>query len=252
MARILLTKLCLLAGLTFLAGCKAGEAPNSAFNPHPELMSKDANVPFQRTYWNDKFDPRAYNEILIAPVNTDYLAALNSWESFNIADFDKEKLKKEIAELADYTQKSFTEAFRDDPNHRFTVVDTAGPNTLTLELALVQVVPSKTVLGVVGCVSPGIASAVGMAGSTASKSQDVGKGVVAIEGRFRDGRTGEITGMFADCEHPKSAILDLKALNWWAPAKVIIDDWSRQLVETANAPPGTAIKDSPTFELLVW
>jgi hypothetical protein len=76
--------------------------------------------------------------------------------------------------------------------------------------------------------------------------------VVAIEGRFRDGRTGEIIGMFADCEHPKSAILDLKAINWWAPAKVIIDEWSSQMVEAANSPPGTIVKDSPAFELLVW
>jgi hypothetical protein len=251
MTKTLITKICLLAGLT-LAGCKAGEVPDSGFNPHPELMSKDANVPFQRIYRDNKFDPNAYNEIFIVPVNTDFISARGFWEGLNIANFDKEKLKKEIGELANYTQKSFAKAFREDPNHRFTVVDAAGPNTLILELALVQVVPSRTVLGVVGCVSPGIAATVGMAGGAASKSQDVGKGVVAIEGRFRDGRTGEIIGMFADCEHPKSAILDFKALNWWAPAKVIIDDWARQLVEVLDSPPGTVIKDSPAFELLVW
>ncbi|MGA1980232.1 MAG: DUF3313 family protein [Sedimentisphaerales bacterium] len=250
MTKTLVTKICLLAGLT-LAGCKAGEAPNSGFNPNPELMSKDANVPFQRTYWNNKFDPNAYHEIFIAPVNTDYLAAGSSWESFNLANFDKERFKKDIAALADYTQKSFTKAFREDPNHLYKVVDVPGPNTLLLELALVQVVPSGAVFGVVGCVS-GIPAAVGMAAGAASKSQDVGKGVVAIEGHFRDGRTGEIIGMFADCEHPKSAILDLKAIDWWAPAKAIIDEWSQQLVAVANRPPGTAVKDSPAFELLVW
>ena len=58
--------------------------------------------------------------------------------------------------------------------------------------------------------------------------------------------------MFADCESPKAAIVDLKALNWWAPAKGIIDDWSKQLVEIANLPPGGVVKDTPTFELLVW
>jgi hypothetical protein len=252
MVKALITNICLFAGLFLLAGCKAGEVPNSAFNPNPERMSKDANVPFQRIYRNDKFDPNAYNEIFIAPVNTDFISARGFWEGLNIASFDKEKLKKEIASMADYTQKSFTKAFKNDPNHRFTVVDTAGPNTLILELALVQVVPSRMVLGAVGCVFPGMAATVGMAGGVASKSQDVGKGVVAIEGRFRDGRTGEIIGMFADCEHPKSAILDLKALNWWAPAKVIIDEWSKQLVKVANSPPGATVKDSPAFELLVW
>jgi hypothetical protein len=251
MTKTLVTKICLLAGLTFLAGCKAAEAPNSGFNPNPELMSKDDTVPFQRSYWNKKYDPNAYHEIFIAPVNTDFVMAQGFWEKTNIAYIDKEKLKKEIALLADYTQQSFTRSFRDDPNHRFTVVDAAGPNTLILELALVQVVPSRAVLNAIGCVSF-IPAAVGMAAGAATKSQDVGKGVVAIEGHARDGRTGEIIGMFADCEHPKSAILDLKALNWWAPAKAIIDDWSRQLVAVANRPPGTVVKDSPAFELLVW
>jgi len=250
MTKTLVTKICLLAGLA-LAGCKASEVPNSGFNPNPELMSKDDTVPFQRTYWNNKYDPNAYHEIFIAPVNTDYLMAQGFWEKANLANFDKEKVKKDIASLVDYTQQSFTKAFKNDPNHRFTVVDVAGPNTLILELALVQVVPSRVVLSAVGCVSPGIAATVGMAAGAASKSQDVGKGVVAIEGHARDGKTGEIIGMFADCEHPKSAILDLKALNCWAPAKAIIDEWSSQLVEIANSPPGTVVKDSPAFELLV-
>jgi hypothetical protein len=83
-------------------------------------------------------------------------------------------------------------------------------------------------------------------------SQDTGKGVIAIEGRIRDGATGEIIGMFADREHPKTAIIDLKALNWWAPARAIIDEWSSQLIAVANRPPGGVVTEAPTFELLVW
>jgi hypothetical protein len=252
MTKTLITKICLLAGLTFLAGCKAGEVPTSGFIPHPELLSKDANLPFQRTYWDNKFDPNNYNEIFIAPVNTDYLKNEGFWEGLNLAYLDKEKLKKEIGDLADYAHKSFIKAFTEDPNHRFTVVDTAGPNTLVLETALVQVVPSRTVVGVIGCVSPATVAVVGTAAGAMSKSQDIGKGVVAIEGRFRDGRTREIVGMFADCEHPKYAFLDFKAINWWAPAKIIIDDWGKQLVEVLSNPRGTAIKGSPAFKLLVW
>lgn len=251
MAKVLLTNICLFAGLFLLAGCKAGEVPDTGFIPHPELMAREDAVPFQRTYWNHDYDPKAYHKILIVPVNTSHIMAQGFWEQLNIANFDQERLQKDVNSLADYTQQSFTKAFIDDPNHRFTVVDAAGPDTLILEMALVQVVPSRAVFAAVGCVTS-IPAVVGMAAGAASKSNDVGKGVIAIEGRFRDGSTGEIVGMFADCEHPKAAILDLKAINWWAPAKTIIDDWSKQLVEAANAPPGTTVKDSPAFELLVW
>jgi hypothetical protein len=237
------------AGLT---GCKATEVETtSGFNPDSHLMAKDETLPFQRTYWNKKFDQHAYDEILIAPVNTDYLAAQSFWEKANVANAAPGQDKKDIAAIAEYTRQSFIRAAKDDPKHRFKVVDTAGPNTLILELAVTQLVPSKAVLNAIGYVT-WIPTVVTMAGSTATDSQDTGKGVVAIEGRIRDGKSGEIIGMFADREHPKTAILDLKSLSWWAPAKEIVDEWSTQLIAVANRPPGGVVKDAPAFELLVW
>jgi hypothetical protein len=97
-----------------------------------------------------------------------------------------------------------------------------------------------------------IPMAVQMSTSQITGSQDTGKGVVAIEGRIRDGGGGEIIGMFQDREHPADAIVDIKALSWWAPAKKIVDGWATQLVAVANRPPGAVVKDTPTFELLVW
>ncbi|MDD5327715.1 MAG: DUF3313 domain-containing protein [Phycisphaerae bacterium] len=249
MTKTLAIKICLLATLS-LTGCKAGEAPDSGFNPNPELMSKDKTLPFQRSYWNNNYVLNNYHEIFIVPVNTSHIMAQGSWEKFNLAYRDKEKLEKEIASLADYTRQSFTQAFN-DPNNHFTVVNTAGPNTLILQLALVQVVPSRAIMSTIGCVSF-IPAALGMVAGAASNSQDVGKGVIAIEGHIRDGGTGEVVAMFADCEHPKSAIIDLKALNWWSPAKIIIDEWAKQLVEVISRPPGTTVKDSPAFKLFVW
>jgi hypothetical protein len=38
MTKTLVAKICLLAGLTFLAGCKAAEAPNSDFNPYTLMV----------------------------------------------------------------------------------------------------------------------------------------------------------------------------------------------------------------------
>lgn len=234
-----------------LSGCRASEAPESGFNPNAGLMTKNESTPFQRTYWNKKYDAKAYTEILIAPVNTDYVAAQNFWEKANAANAMPGQDKKDITAVADYTRQSFTRAFTDDPKHRFTVVNSAGSKTLILELAITQLVPSKAVLNAIGYVT-WIPTVVSIGGAAASDSQDTGKGVIAIEGRIRDGATGEIIGMFADREHPATAIVDLKALNWWAPAKGIIDQWGKELVAVANRPPGGVVKEAPAFELLVW
>jgi hypothetical protein len=234
-----------------LVGCKASVAPSSGFIDNPDMMSKNETLPFQRTYWNKKYDPKSFTEIMIAPVNTDYVMAQSFWEKTNTLGVSPEKVKSDVAELANYTRESFVRAFADDPKHRFQVVQTAGPKTLILELAIVQIVPSKAVLNAMGYVT-WIPMAVAASASTLTGSQDTGKGVVAIEGRIRDGGSGEIIGMFQDREHPAEAIVDLKALSWWAPAKGIINKWSGQLVAVANRPPGGVVKDAPAFELLVW
>lgn len=240
-----------IVALASLAGCKAEEAQPSGFIETPELMSHDPSTPFNRSYWNKKFDPKAYDELLVIPVNTQYVMAQSIWEKANVVNVSPEQVRKDINSIAQYTHQSFVRAATDDPRKRFTVVETAGPRTLVLELALVQVVPSKAALNAIGYVT-WIPAVVAAGGSMADDSQDAGKGVVAIEGRIRDGSTGEIIGMFADRERPKTAIVDIKSLNWWAPAKMVIDEWSKQLIALANRPPGAVVKDSPSFELLVW
>jgi hypothetical protein len=239
------------AVLVLLVGCRAEEAPATAFIEDAQLMSANPSTPFNRTYWNKEYNPRDYDELLVAPVNTQYVMAQNIWEKANLVNVRPEQLKKDIDDLAVYTRQSFVRAAADDPKKRFKVVETAGPKTLILELALVQVVPSKAALNALGYVTwvPAVVTA---GGAAATDSQDAGKGVIAIEGRIRDGATGKIIGLFADRERPKTAIIDIKSLNWWAPLKAIVDEWSQQLIALANRPPGAVVKENPSFELMVW
>jgi multidrug efflux pump subunit AcrA (membrane-fusion protein) len=67
----------------------------------------------------------------------------------------------------------------------------------------------------------------------------------------RMGNTGEIVWTFADREHPPTAVVDIKALMWWEPAKPICDAWAREFVELQNAAPGVKLKGISNFELLV-
>ncbi len=249
--KLLAMALAMVLAQFFFAGCKASEAQPSGFLDDPEKMGRDSTMPFQRTFWNRKFDKSQYSEVMVAPVNMQYVMAQNFWEKSNLANVNPDKAKRDVAAVAEYTRNSFVRAFTDDPNKRFTVVQTAGPRTLILELAITQLVPSKAALNAVGYIS-WIPTAVGVGGAVVTDTPDSGKGYIAIEGRVRDGATGEIIGMFADRENPPAAFVDLKALTWWAPAKATIDDWSKQLVTLANRRPGQVVKDAPTFKLLVW
>jgi hypothetical protein len=241
---------------TLLVGCKASEAPSSGFNSNRELMHKDKTTPFNLTYWNTKYNKHDYTEVYVAPVNMDYVMKQDFWEKFSTSNVgrDKEAIRQDIQAIGEYTRNAYIQAFTADPAKRFTVLDNAdkvGPRTLILETAITQLVPSKPVLNAAGYVT-WIPSAVGAAAAAATESPDTGKGYIAIEGRVRDGATRDVAGMFADRETPPAAIVDLKALTWWDPAKTVINDWATQLVALANRRPGEVVKDTPTFTLLVW
>jgi len=234
-----------------MIGCRARPAPAAGFNEDPSRMAlQDKNAAFQRLYLDPNHKWGGYTELQIAPVNMHYMMTQSFWEKASEANLSKEDVQKSADAIGEYTRNAFIKAAQEDPKKHFVIVDKAGPKTLILETAIVQLVPSKAVLNALGFVS-WIPTAVVMGGSTLSQSEDQGKGLVAIEGRVRDGATGQVVGEFADRERPPQAIVDLKSLNWWAPCRKVIDNWGKQFVELSNSPTGK-VKNSSTFELLVW
>jgi hypothetical protein len=219
-------------------------------------MKAESTVPFNRMYVNPQFDHKTFTEIYVAPVNTNYVMAENLWEQAALANVSTENVKMNVQLMADYLRNAFIKELNNDPKKNFKVVDKPGPNTLILEMAVVQLVPSKSALQALSLVPVGFYGAIGsgvmVGGSLISHSEDQGKGVIAMEARTRDGASGDIVCMFADREHPPTAILDLKALLWWEPAKPICDGWARQFVALETSPPGTKIQEIPNFQLLVW
>jgi hypothetical protein len=245
-----------LAAILLLVGCRANPAPDSGFLRNPKLMSADSHAPFNRIYVNPIFKDKHFTEIYIAPVNTDYVMTQNAWEKATLADAREEDVKKNVDLLADYMRSAFVKEFQKDPTKRFKVVDRPGPDTLILEMGIVQLVPSKVELQALSLVPVGFVGMVGtgvMAGGSAlTHSEDQGKGVIAMEGRTRDGASGDVVCMFADRQRPPAALLDLKALFWWEPSKPICDTWAKQFVQLQTGTPVAKVKKIPMFELLVW
>jgi len=189
-------------GASMLAGCKANEMVDTGLISGATLASSEQNADFQRSYWDKKYDMSTYSEVMIAPVNTDCIVIQKEWEKGHAASALLDLDDKEIAAIGVYARLSFIRAFDEDPSHRFKVVSAAGPRTLILEVSVTELVPAKAVIHGIDSVT-WIPSVVSPRGNVTSGSQDTSKGVIEVEGRIRDGGTGEIIGMFADCELPR-------------------------------------------------
>ena len=239
------TRLCLVAALllTGLNACKTKAAKDSGFlgASSGEMTEQRSRYPFDRAWVKAGVNRDNYSSVIVSPVNTTYLMEATGWKAANPGNLT---LEKSVKEMADYTREKFMKSFAEDKNHRFNVVGQPGPKTVILDLAIVEMIPSKAVLNAVAMVAP---AEVSIPASVAA-----GKASVAIEGRVRDAQTGETLMMFADREEPAYRIIDLKSLTWWSQAKDSIDLWAKQMVQLANTPPDAKVKDEAFFKLRPW
>jgi hypothetical protein len=217
-------------------------APNAGFIKQPERQVKPADLPFQKVWIKPGFDKGNYKELFVAPVNTQYMLKMDWLHDMSSASWMGD-VKKDIAELALYFHDQVVKNFKEDPNHRFQVIDIpphATQPALILELALIEIDPSAPVLHALSWAGPpGTGTAAGM----------VNQRRAAFEGRLRDLQTGEIVATFADRDMADAGPLDLTRLTWYGPAKGIMDQWAKQFVQIANRKPGEVITDPTAFTL---
>ena len=243
----------LLAGLG--TGCKTTEkimkadaAPDSGFLSEPERMAEHRErAPFNRMWSDPNFSAARYGTLVVAPVNTEHVLEGNRWARANVRQF---RIEKDIASIATDFREKVIEEFEESDDNRFKVVDEPGDDTLILELAITELVPGKAFIGAVGVASWGAPLPIGIpAGAVASFADD---GWMAIEGRVREAKSGQVMAMFADREKGKTRILDLEAATWYGHARESMNDWAEQLVRLANTPKDVQVDDSKAFELMPW
>jgi len=241
--------LLLVAALALLAGCKAKplEEPPTAFlgGTADQQMADDALYPFHQIWLAPGWNSPAKKTIVIAPVNTEYVKKATWWTQANLKG-DSEKMSQDLANLATRTQDEFKKKFGKDP--RFEVVDAPRGDSLIFELAFVDVVPNKAALGALGLAATVVAAPAG----AAIAAKETAKGSVAIEGRIRDGASGEVVGMWADREKGKFGPINLRRATWYGEINKIVEEWAEQWVKVANAEPGEKVKDTRTFTLAPW
>jgi hypothetical protein len=182
--------------------------------------------------------------VYIAPVNTDYLLRATWWQESIRADL----MQQDVQNMAAFIRTQFITAFQNDPRHRFRVVMSPEQGSLTLALALTELVPSKVLLNVIKVAGPygsGLAAAALERGVEAQST-------VAFEARLQDTTTGQTVAMFADREYATVRPIDLKGFTWYGNAEDIVRQWADQFVEIANRRPGEIIEPASTFSLMPW
>jgi hypothetical protein len=242
----------LLALMLPLAGCSSirawlrpEPAPQTSFlDGSGNLVEQSPEFPFRKIWIDRDTDLKKFSKIIVAPVNTNHLAEASGWDKVQgrtvVGDVNEDS-----SEIAKYMQDSFRKALYNDPRRRFIVVDKPGPDTLRLELALVQLVPSKADLNVAENVVGFIVWPVGFL--TVFNS-----GSTAFEGVLRDARTGKIVCSFVDREKDEPAVVNLPGFTYYGNARYFIDRWSRQFVDFMNAEDYGKLKTDFPLKLIVF
>ncbi len=222
---------------------KAPPSEGAGFVPMQQ-MAKRPDLPFDKVWVKQGVNWDHYRTIYIAPVNTNYLIQATWWQQSIRAD----QMEQDVQDMASFMRAQFIKAFQTDPRQRFLVVSSPQRGSLTLELALTELVPSKVLLNAVKIAGPygsGLAAAVLERGTEAQSA-------IAFEARINDSSSGETLAMVADKEYAVARPIDLKGFSWYANAKDIVATWSQQFVDVANRRPGEVVKPASTFSLKPW
>jgi hypothetical protein len=220
-------------GCSFVAGCRASMAPDAGFIPQPELLNPDARLPFDAVWLQEGVDLRSYKKVFVAPIDTTHLLKLDWWERADITPGDQQQ---QASKLADYFRDNVIKAFQDDPNKTYQVADAAEPDALLVELAIVEVVPTKVWLNAIGYAVAGALS----------------QGTTAFEGRLKDGKTGRVVAEFKDREYGQLDLVSINDLTWYRHSEHTLRAWSDELVKVCNRTPTEAIAPMSTVTLRMW
>ena len=231
--RNIIFPMCVAVASTSLLGCRATAAPDAGFLDKPQLLQQNDKLPFDDTWLKSDVNLLGYKKVYVAPVDTTHLLKLSWWERAAIAPGDQQQWAKDLAQY--YRDKMVAQFSDDDPNN-YQVVDTPDDETLIMELAIVEVVPTKVWLNAIGYATIGA----------------LDQGATAFEGRFRDRKTKEVIAEFKDREFGQLDLVSVRDLEWDGHSRHTIRAWSDDLEQICYLQPGQAIAPVSTVTLLPW
>ena len=229
----------------------ASPAPDSGFLDTPERMAPHrARDPFDRSWVSENLDWASYDQLYVAPVDTTHVLEQSLWDKVNVRQY---AVEDDVRELGSELRKRIVDAFRDDPKHHFQMVEDAdkiGQRGVVLEVSLVELVPNKAGLGLLGLAAWAAPLEVGVPVGTVAAFAN--RGSVAFELRARDALTGDVIAMAADRETGAMRVIDLRSVTWYGNAHEIFGQWAQVMVDLTNTPSTEPVKHARYFTLLPW
>ncbi len=230
---------------TMYSWMRADPAPQTSFlDGNFKLVEQSPKFPFWMMWIDKTVDLKKYKKIMIPRVDINHLMEIPGWDNLDARSIGGD-VKKDSEDVASYMDFSFRNAVVFDPRHRFVLVDNPGPDTLKLELAIVQLTPSKAELNVVENV-------IGIVIWPVAFLTVFNSGTTAFEGVLKDSQTGKPVCAFADREKDEAAIFNIPGFTYYGNARYFTDRWSRQFVDMMNAEDYHELKTDFPLKLIVW
>ncbi len=254
-ARLLLSALLVITSVS----CRSTQRLVKAFpaEPSPFLVNGKALVktdaaksPFLHD-WRNKDDKswkeaQQRSQIYIAPVSTDHLRPMT--RTLSKIEVSEKSRKKNVRKLADYFHAEIVKSFQKAPKGSRTVVAQEDKDSLVLEVAVIEFNPNP-VIG--GLMRKGINILLWPGAETAVSHKL--KGYMAIEGRLKDAKTGQVLYEFADAEQNRSGIIlyvhDYTTYTYFRKA---CREWAKQIEAVVRTEATSTVTDGPPATLLLW
>lgn len=221
---------------------KAGTVAPSPFFEQPWLARNGGEqLPFHKVWTTPDrqvlAEGRKMSRLFIAPVTLAYLRPVGGTLS------SQESVRLQAAAIAARLREEFVGAFRRSPRPLYRVVEKPGADTLTLQLAIIEIQPTSAQGNAVMTVLKLAVSPVAALGRVFAK------GSMAIEGKVLVSKSGRAFFQFADNEADKITFINTRDFQPYGHAVNSMRDWAVQFEAMTRAPQGWRVKDSSSITL---
>ncbi|WP_395735738.1 DUF3313 family protein [Prosthecobacter sp.] len=218
--------------------------------PHgTELKENRKRSPFIGNWWTtDKKVLQAAEKVkslYIAPVVSDELRPMK--QKFTLMEFSNKRRDAKMKGLLTYAHNKFERAFKSDKKARYTIVDAASKDAMTLQLSIIEWEPN-TYSGLVVREAVDLVTLPMVGGSVLGKPS---RGTIAIQGVLTEPKTGKSVFEFADKEEAKTLFFFFpQELFPTGQAKFAIREWAQQFEKLMSTPSDHQVKDSLPFQVI--